>query len=105
MTEDKPTSVLPSDYPELVESLKKRIQSSQVKASLAVNKELVLLYYDIGSDILTRQKEQGWGMSRAMINDYSREPVPENKGVSGWKIGLIYIGVGLALPAFLMGKL
>lgn len=38
-----------------------------------------------------------------MLNDYAREPVPEGMGVSGWRIGLIYIGVGLALPAFLMG--
>ena len=32
-----------------------------VRAALAVNRELVLLYWSIGRDILTRQKEQGWG--------------------------------------------
>lgn len=38
------------------------------------------------------------------INDYACEPVPKGKGISGWHIGIIYIGVGLALPAFLLGS-
>ena len=61
MTEDNPTVLLPPDYPEFVESLKKRIHIAQVKAAVAVNRELVLLYWDIGRDILTRQQEQSWG--------------------------------------------
>nr|VFJ64176.1 MAG: cytosine permease [Candidatus Kentron sp. FW] len=36
--------------------------------------------------------------------DHAREPVPAGEGVRGWHIGLIYIGVGLALPAFLLGS-
>lgn len=39
------------------------------------------------------------------INDYAREAVPDDKTVSGWHIGLIYIGVGLALPAFLIAAM
>lgn len=38
-----------------------------------------------------------------MFQDYARSPVPLDKTVSGWQIGLIYIGVGLALPAFIIG--
>ncbi|NND65512.1 MAG: cytosine permease [Gammaproteobacteria bacterium] len=38
-----------------------------------------------------------------LFEDYARERVPTDKGVSGWRIGLIFIGVGLALPAFLTG--
>jgi len=34
---------LPTGYKELLECLKVRIRSAQVKASLAVNRELVLL--------------------------------------------------------------
>nr|VFJ48054.1 MAG: cytosine permease [Candidatus Kentron sp. FW] len=36
-------------------------------------------------------------------HDHAREPVPTGEGVGGWHIGLIYIGMGLALPAFLVG--
>lgn len=38
------------------------------------------------------------------LNDYARSPVPDDKTVSGWYIGLIYIGVGLALPIFLIAQ-
>ncbi len=39
-----------------------------------------------------------------IFKDYAFEPVPKEKLVSGWHIGLIYIGVGLTLPAFLMAS-
>jgi hypothetical protein len=32
-----------------------------VRAALAVNRELVLLYWQIGREILTRQEQEGWG--------------------------------------------
>lgn len=52
---------LPSDYPILLEELKKRIQQAQLRATLAVNHEMVMLYWSIGQDILTRQHKEGWG--------------------------------------------
>jgi predicted nuclease of restriction endonuclease-like (RecB) superfamily len=41
--------------------LKARIHRAQVKAALAVNRELVLLYWQMGREILTRQQYEGWG--------------------------------------------
>ncbi|WP_265551125.1 DUF1016 N-terminal domain-containing protein [Trichlorobacter lovleyi] len=41
--------------------LKSRIHSAQQRATQAVKRELVLLYWQIGRDILARQAEQGWG--------------------------------------------
>ena len=38
-----------------------RIQAAQLRASLAVNRELVLLYWQIGRDILDRQERERWG--------------------------------------------
>ncbi len=37
------------------------MQTSQVRAAVAVNRELILLYWQIGRDILRRQREEGWG--------------------------------------------
>ncbi len=37
------------------------MQTAQVRAAVAVNRELVLLYWQIGRDILRRQQEEGWG--------------------------------------------
>jgi len=60
---DKPISLIqpPEGYAEWLTDLKGRIHSAQQRATLAVNRELVLLYWQIGHDILTRQAEQGWG--------------------------------------------
>jgi cytosine permease len=38
-----------------------------------------------------------------LFQDYARVPVPQEKTTSGWHIGLVEIGVGLTLPAFLIG--
>ena len=48
-------------YEQFLGELKARIQSAQLRAVLAVNRELVLLYWQIGQDILARQDELGWG--------------------------------------------
>ena len=53
----------PAGYADWLSDLKGRIHSAQQRATLAVNRELVLLYWQIGRDILTRQAEQGWGLS------------------------------------------
>jgi predicted nuclease of restriction endonuclease-like (RecB) superfamily len=57
----KQTSLFPNDYDDFFRNLKERIRSAQVKAALAVNQELVLLYWQIGRDILQRQQDEGWG--------------------------------------------
>lgn len=44
-----------------ISDLKKRIRSAQTRAALAVNSELVILYWEIGKDILDRQQKEGWG--------------------------------------------
>jgi predicted nuclease of restriction endonuclease-like (RecB) superfamily len=54
-------SPLPEEYESFVEELKDRIRSVQVRAALSLNRELVLLYWRIGRDILNRQKQEGWG--------------------------------------------
>ena len=49
------------NYATLLEDLKARVLAVQHRASLAVNRELVLLYWSIGRDILARQADLGWG--------------------------------------------
>lgn len=48
-------------YAKLLEELKGRIQAAQSRAALAVNAELVRLYWEIGRTILQRQEAEGWG--------------------------------------------
>jgi uncharacterized protein DUF1016 len=58
MDEDLKTTA--GDYADLLHNLKARIQAAQVRAALSVNRELVLLYWQIGRDILAKQAAQGW---------------------------------------------
>ncbi len=63
MPADRPASLTdaPPDYAEWLAGLKSRIHSAQQRATQAVNRELVLLYWQIGRDILARQSAQGRG--------------------------------------------
>src|SRR5947209_20523733 len=56
-----PTDVAPAGYAELLAAIKQRVQTAQVRAAVAVNRELILLYWQIGRDVLRRQREEGWG--------------------------------------------
>ncbi len=55
------SDIVPTGYAELLASLKARIRDAQMRASLSVNREMVLLYWSIGRDILKRQTKEGWG--------------------------------------------
>src|SRR5580692_10085721 len=48
-------------YASLLAELKERIRTARLKAGVAVNEELILLYWSIGRDILDRQTAAGWG--------------------------------------------
>ena len=51
----------PSGYGDFILELKERIRTAQLRASLSVNRELILLYWGIGKSILERQEKEGWG--------------------------------------------
>jgi predicted nuclease of restriction endonuclease-like (RecB) superfamily len=51
----------PNGYTAWLAELKTRIHAAQQRATQAVNRELVLLYWQIGRDILERQAKEGWG--------------------------------------------
>ena len=68
-TPDQPTNLpaprsrtlpLPPGSDAFLKDLKDRIRSAQIKAAPTVNRELVLLYWSIGRDILAQQ-QHGWG--------------------------------------------
>ena len=82
---DGPASLTPppAGYPDWLAELKTRIHSAQQRAALAVNRELVLLYWQIGRDILERQAREGWGarVIERLAHDL-RTAFPEMKGFS-----------------------
>lgn len=52
---------LPTDYAPLLTEIKERVRSARIKAGLAANREMLALYWEIGTLILSRQKKEGWG--------------------------------------------
>lgn len=75
------TITINSNYQKLISDIKDRISHSRLKAHFAVNKEMILLYWNIGNEILKRQKEQGWGSKVIdQISKDLRTSFPEMKG-------------------------
>lgn len=75
--------LLDPGYGEWLADLKSRISSARARATVAVNQELVRLYHQIGTEILERQKRQGWGTKVIdRLADDLREAFPEMKGFS-----------------------
>ncbi|SDP67938.1 Predicted nuclease of restriction endonuclease-like (RecB) superfamily, DUF1016 family [Rhodoferax sp. OV413] len=80
----------PDGYTEWLADLKSRIHTAQQRATLTVNRELVLLYWQMGQDILLRQAAQGWGAKviERLAHDL-RAAFPDMKGFS--RANLMYM--------------
>ncbi|MBA3035806.1 MAG: DUF1016 domain-containing protein [Desulfobacterium sp.] len=80
----------PEGYDEWLKDLKIRIHTAQQRSTLAVSRELILLYWQIGREILTRQEKSGWGAKviERLAHDL-RNAFPEMKGFS--RANLMYM--------------
>ena len=74
---------LDENYKIWLKSLKEKIRSAQIKASIAVNEEMLLLYWDIGKSIVEKQIQFTWGSKivEQMAKDLKRE-LPDTNGFS-----------------------
>lgn len=83
MVRKRSAEIIPADYAEWLARLKGHVAAAKARAALSVNQELIRLYHRIGSEILARQNQQGWG---ARVIDRLaadlREAFPEMKGLS-----------------------
>lgn len=84
--------VAPSDdrYRLFVAELKERVLAARTSAARAVNRDLVLLYWDLGRAIVEQQAKQGWGDSvvEQLAADLRRE-FPGARGFSANNLWLI----------------
>jgi predicted nuclease of restriction endonuclease-like (RecB) superfamily len=77
------TKLNEQEYGAWVRDLKSRIQKAQIRAALAVNSQLVMLYWEIGKSIIDKQEQEGWGTK--VIDRLAadlRSEFPEMKGFS-----------------------
>ena len=74
---------LNKNYIDVLQSLKEKIRQARLRATLAVNRELLTVYWEIGNTILQQRKSEGWGtkiISR-LAKDLKNE-FPDMKGLS-----------------------
>lgn len=60
-TVEQSQSIVPREYKTFLKEIKERILSSQIKAAVAINRELITLYWEIGTTVYQKQKSEGWG--------------------------------------------
>lgn len=79
----KKNVTLTTDYTGLLADIKQRVRHAQTRAVLAVNAELIRLYWEIGALIDSRQQKEGWGATviPRLARDLHNE-LPEEKGFS-----------------------
>ena len=88
-------SISKKEFSNFVKYIKQKILSRQYEALKTVNKELILLYWDIGKSIVQQQKLYGWGKS--IVENLSEELQKEFVGMKGfssrnlWNMRVFYI--------------
>jgi predicted nuclease of restriction endonuclease-like (RecB) superfamily len=71
-----------SDYPAFLAALKERILHARTSAVRAVNRDLILLYWDIGRGIVQKQRAAGWG--EAVVERLAADLQAEFPDMSGF---------------------
>lgn len=72
-----------SYFKEWIHVIKQRIKQSQLKAAVRVNTELLLLYWDIGKEIVQRDVESKWGSKiYATLSAELKDSFPGMEGFS-----------------------
>jgi len=71
-----------TDYLEWLNNLKSKIRTTQIKAALSANSELIKLYWEIGKDIFEKQEIKGWGNS--IVENLSKDLKAEFPNMKGF---------------------
>lgn len=78
-----PSAIDPDGYGALLAQAKAAVRDAQLRAHLAVNRELIGLYWQLGRLILTRQHAEGWGSKVVeRLSADLRAEFPDMKGLS-----------------------
>lgn len=87
--------LLPNGYKAFLKELTERVRTAQLRAAVAANRVLTELYWQIGRDIVERQKVHGWGKS--VVERLARDLQAEFPGLGGfsprnvWRMRAFYL--------------
>lgn len=77
------TDIISPEYHDWLRNLKQQIKTGQIKAALSVNSQMIMLYWDLGRQIVEKQEHAKWGSGfiEQLSKDLKAE-FPEMKGFS-----------------------
>jgi hypothetical protein len=104
MKKSQEVSIASPEYRWFIEDLKTRVVSACISAARAVNRDLILLYWDIGRGIVEKQQTLGWGESVVeMVAADLQRATAWNSGVFGDNCpkGAVSVSPGLRLGRYL----
>jgi len=78
------TKIISLEYKEWIKELKQNFHSSQIKASMAVNSVLLEFYWNLGNDIVQKQKNHKWGSG--FLKQLSKDLLEEFPDVKGFSL-------------------
>jgi Uncharacterized conserved protein len=74
---------LDKNYLTFLDNIKNRLKAAQIRAALAVNKELIHFYWGLGTDLIAKQKQFKWGNHvLEQVSHDMRQAFPEMQGFS-----------------------
>lgn len=81
--------MIDTQYIDWIKELKQKIRSAQLKASIAVNEQMIMLYWDIGKSTVEKQKQYNWGTNA--IEQIAKDLKLELPEVSGFSQSNLYV--------------
>lgn len=81
----EPVMVQAAEYDQFVAALTERVVAARLAAARAVNRDLVLLYWDIGQSIAEKLTVQHWGESIVTRHARSRQTISSDNRVFATK--------------------
>jgi predicted nuclease of restriction endonuclease-like (RecB) superfamily len=71
-------------YANWLSNLKDKVRNARIKASISVNRELLLFYWDLGADIVQKQAQSNWG--DGFLNQLSKDLMAEFPDMKGFSL-------------------
>ncbi|MCL2327797.1 MAG: PDDEXK nuclease domain-containing protein [Bacteroidetes bacterium] len=88
-----------SEYRDWLRDLKQQIKTGQIKAALSVNSQMIMLYWDLGRQIVDKQEKAQWGSGFIeQLSKDLRAEFPEMEGFSAKNLRTMRIFYKFYLP-------
>jgi len=73
-----------TEYKKWVTDLKTKVKHAQLKAVITVNQQLLMFYWELGADIIEKQKDTKWG--EGFLKQLSRDLMSEFPDIKGFSL-------------------